>query len=374
MGLHGIVVNQLATGERPTGVLSQSVIGIAGTAPSATGLDIGETKLVRGPSEVTALGLTTGTIKDALAAGLAQGRASFVVHRVDEGEDDTETQTNLAGDAGAQTGVYALLKAKAEVGVKPKILIAPGHSHVAGVHAALLAVAQRLLGVAIIDGENTDAADAITLAGGISDGNGYGFLVDPYVTVSGVAKPSSGYVAGLMAQVDQTEGFWVSPSNHTILGIDGTGRPISFELGDANCEAAQLNDEKIATIVREQGFRLWGNRTLATEPLYQFLCIRRTANAIAEAIQLNHLWAVDKGITRNLGATVVEGVNDFLRRMKAAGAIIDGSAWIDPELNTAGSLADGELYVDYDFTGVPPAESLNFNQRITTRYLSQLFA
>ena len=100
MGLHGIVVNQLAQGERPVGVFSQSVIGLVGTAPSATGIASGQTKLVRGPSDVTALGLVGGTIKPALTGIMKQGRASVVVHCVTEGVDDAATQTNLAGDAG----------------------------------------------------------------------------------------------------------------------------------------------------------------------------------------------------------------------------------------------------------------------------------
>lgn len=372
MGTHGIVVNQLATGERPIGVLSQSTIAIAGTAPDATGIAAGEIKLVQGAKDVTALGLVGGTIKPALNLAIAQGRCNIVVLCLEEGEDDTATQTIIAGSAATETGVYQLLQAKSAVGVKPKIIVVPKHSSAAAVSTAMIAVAKRLLGVAIIDGGNTTAADAITLAGGISDAEGHGYLVDPFVSVGGVATPSSAVVAGLIAQVDQTEGFWVSPSNH-VVQIEGLARDVSFELGDAACEAATLNAANVATIVREQGYRLWGNRTLSSEPLYQFLTARRISNAIAESIQLNHLWAVDKGITRNFNAAVLGGVNAFLRRMRAQGAIIDGSAWIDPDLNTATTAGNGELFVDYDFTPVPPAESITFNQRITTRYLSQVF-
>jgi len=53
---------------------------------------------------------------------------------------------------------------------------------------------------------------------------------------------------------------------------------------------------------------------------------------------------------------------------------VDGTAWVDPEKNDTLSLAAGKLYIDYDYTPVPPLENLMFYQRITTNYLSQLVA
>ena len=40
----------------------------------------------------------------------------------------------------------------------------------------------------------------------------------------------------------------------------------------------------------------------------------------------------------------------------------------------AESFLDGKLYIDYDYTPVPPLENLNLRQRITTRYLAEFAA
>ncbi len=374
MGVHGVNVQRVTSGSRPIGIAPTSAIGLVGTAPAASGIDPGDTVVVRGAADVTALALgTDGTIPPALDAILEQGSSALVVvHCVEEGEDAEETGANIAGTALDGTGVYALLAAKSSTGVKPKILIAPGFSHLADVASGLISVGNRLLAGVILDGPNTTDADAITLAGSISDADRRALLVDPYVLDGGEARPASPYVAGLVAQSDARFGFWRSPSNQEILGIEGLARPISFELGDANSAAQLLNDENVTTIVRESGFRLWGNRGLGTEPMRQFWSVVRTDDAIAESVKSSHLWAVDQGITRGFVEEVLEGLRAFMRDLRSRGAIINFDAWIDPDLNTSTSLGNGELYIDYDFTPPPPAESITFRSRLTTKYLSQI--
>ncbi|EPE9326008.1 phage tail protein [Enterobacter asburiae] len=52
--------------------------------------------------------------------------------------------------------------------------------------------------------------------------------------------------------------------------------------------------------------------------------------------------------------------------------IVDGSCWYDPESNDATTLKAGKLYIDYDYTPVPPLENLTLRQRITDTYLADL--
>lgn len=81
------------------------------------------------------------------------------------------------------------------------------------------------------------------------------------------------------------------------------------------------------------------------------------------------MWAVDKPMHPSLVRDIIEGVNAKFRELKANGYIIDGRAWYDEEINSAATLKDGKLYIDYDYTPVPPLENLMFRQRITDRYL-----
>ena len=233
-------------------------------------------------------------------------------------------------------------------------------------------IAQRLRAVIIADGPNTTDAAAIQLKDDF--GSDRIFAIDPWVLRDGQAVPSSSAVAGLINKVDNERGFWWSPSNNEINGIEGTARAIDFALGDYSSRANLLNEQKIATIVREQGFRLWGNRTLAMDPLYAFLSVRRTADMINESILRGHLWAVDRCITATYLEEVQESVREYLRSLRARGAILGGDVWVDPELNTPASISSGQVFFDFEFTPPYPAERVTFRSHLVNTYVVDLFA
>ncbi|HFL2164254.1 TPA: phage tail protein, partial [Stenotrophomonas maltophilia] len=52
------------------------------------------------------------------------------------------------------------------------------------------------------------------------------------------------------------------------------------------------------------------------------------------------------------------------------GYVIDANAWYDEAANLPTQLSSGQLAIDYDYTPVPPLESLNLRQRITDRYFA----
>lgn len=241
--------------------------------------------------------------------------------------------------------------------------------------AELEGVAEALRAVIIADGPSTTDAAAIAYRGDF--GNKRIYLVDPAVTVLSdgayVTVPSSPRVAGLIAKSDNDRGFWWSPSNQEILGIAGTARPIDFALGDVNSRANVLNENEVATIIRQDGFRLWGNRTTSSDQKWAFLSVVRTADMIHESMLQAHLWAVDRCITRTYVQDVLEGINGYLRSLVAKGAILGGSAWIDPGLNTAATISAGQIYFDFDFTPPYPAEHITFRSHLVTDYLSTIF-
>ena len=237
--------------------------------------------------------------------------------------------------------------------------------------AELLGIASRLRAVIIADGPNTTDAAAIQIADDF--GSDRIFVIDPWVLRDGSSIPASPAVAGLINKVDNERGFWWSPSNNEIAGIEGTSRAIDFTLGDYTSRANLLNEAKIATIVREQGFRLWGNRTLASDPLYAFLSVRRTADMVNESILRGHLWAVDRCITATYLEEVQESVRGYLRSLKARGAILGGDVWVDPELNTPQNIANGQVFFDFEFTPVAPAERVTFRSHLVSTYVVDLF-
>lgn len=392
--LHGIQNVTVDDGSRPITTVRSSTIGIIGSAPEADPLifPLNIPVLIAGSRiEAAKLG-ETGTLPQAIDSIFDQVGAVLVVVRIEEGETAAATLANVLGGVDANTGTYegvhAFLAAENIVGFVPKILIAPGYTHTRTaavgqtpatsnpVVAELNCIAERLKAVIIADGPNTNDADAIAYSKDF--GSKRVFLVDPKVlkTVDGATTSewSSACVAGLIAKSDNERGWWWSPSNQEINGIIGTSRAIDFAMGDASCRANLLNENNVATIIRQNGYRLWGNRTLSSDKKWAFLCVVRTADMIDESLKAAHLWAVDRGITKTYVSDVIEGVNAYLRYLTNIGAILGGSCWADPDLNSADQIAQGKVYFDFDFTPVYPAEHVIFRSHLVNDYIKEIFS
>ena len=162
----------------------------------------------------------------------------------------------------------------------------------------------------------------------------------------------------------RTYGFWASPSNKEFAGITGTGRAVEYLDGDETCRANLLNNANITTIIRDGGYRLWGNRTLSSDPKWAFVTRVRTLSTSSwTPIQAGHKWAVDRSITKTYVKDVTEGLDAFMRDLKAQGAMINFEVYADTELNTASQIEQGKVYWRIRFTDVPPAENPNFRSR-----------
>ena len=292
-------------------------------------------------------------------------------------------QVSAVTDGDIQAGIQTLLSAENEVHVAPRILVAPGYSDAQAVANELVQVAERLRAVAIAEcppsteptNQNKGAMDYR-----LNFGSARLYLIDPAVKVydgatdSTVEQPSSARVAGVMAKSDTERGFWYSPSNRPINGINATARAIDFSLGDRASTANMLNEQDVATIIRQDGYRLWGNRSCSADPKWAFLSVRRTADLINDALQRSHMWAVDKNITKTYVEEVSEGVNNYLRHLKSIGAIINGKCWADPALNTPDQIAQGKVTFDFDFVPPYPAEHITFRSSLNNAYLEEIFA
>lgn len=242
--------------------------------------------------------------------------------------------------------------------------------------AELIGIAERMRAVIFADGPNTNDTAAINY--GKDFGSKRVYVVDPKVLKTDtnaniVTEWGSAIFAGIQAKVDNDMGFWWSVSNKTINGIVGTARAIDFKMGDANCRANLLNENNIATIINEDGYRTWGNRTLSDDPKWAFLSVVRTADMINDSLQRAHLWAVDRNITRTYVEDVTNGVNAYLRTLVTLGAILGGECWADPDLNTAANITQGHVYFDFDFTPPYPAERITFRSRMVDNYIETIF-
>lgn len=401
--LHGVEVIEIDDGARPIQTVKSSVIGLIGTASKGP---VNTPTLILG-SRAKAVELFGSdqnySIPKALDGIFDQAGAMVVVINVADPANSAHlttgvldptkiTLSDIIGGVDETTGKYkgaqALLACQSELGLTPRILIAPGFTHqtpldegdpVANpVVAELLGISERLRAVIIADCPNTNETDAVNYR---EDwGSARIYPIYPWVKVLNTAtntisqEPSSARVAGLIAKSDNERGFWWSPSNQIINGIVGISKPIDFALGDSNSKANFLNENNIATIIQQDGFRLWGNRTTSADPKWIFLQARRTADMINDSLLKAHMWAVDRNITKTYIEDVLEGVNNYLRHLKSISAIIDGNAFINPELNTPDQIAQGKITFDFDFTPPYPAEHITFRSTMTDEYLKKLFS
>ena len=320
-----------------------------------------------------------GTLPMSMDAVFDQVAPIMVVVRVAEGASAAATQSNIIGTvtaSGQHTGMQALLTAKTKLGVQPRILGAPGWTSFQPVAAAMDTLTEQLKAFAYYDLASADVPAALTDR--VAYGNKRcmllwpGFEVWDTATNALVQQPASARALGMRAKLDNDIGWHKTISNIPVNGVSGVTKPVSWGLQDANSQANLLNENEITTIIMQDGYRFWGSRTPSADPVFAFESAVRTGDVLADSIAEAHLWAMDKPMSKNLIEEIVDGVNAKFRELKAQGYIVDANAWVNPELNTPETLAAGQLWIDYDYTPVPPLEQLGFNATITNQYLIEL--
>ncbi|WP_295855191.1 phage tail sheath protein [uncultured Xylophilus sp.] len=382
---HGVRVIEINEGTRPIRMVSTAVIGLVATGSDADAATFPLNKPVLVTNVFAAIGKagTLGTLAASLEAISKQVRPVIVVVRVADGvgataaEKAADLNSKVIGtvtNTGQYTGAKALLAAPSQLGVKPRILGAPGLDTQA-VTAELVSIAQQLRGFVY-----ASAHDCKTVADATAYRNLFAarelMLIHPDFTrwdtstSATVNAPATAYALGLRSKIDQDIGWHKTLSNMAVNGVTGLSRDIYWDLQNPATDAGVLNAADVTTLVNKNGFRFWGSRTCSDDPLFAFESATRTAQVLADSIAEAHMWAVDKPLHPSIVKDIIEGINAKFRELKAFGYIIDGSAWFNEEFNTSATLKSGKLTIDYDYTPIPPIEDLTFQQRITDRYFA----
>ncbi|MCU0092215.1 phage tail sheath family protein [Pseudomonas koreensis] len=380
---HGVTTTSVDTGARTISLPSSSIIGLCDTfTPGLVGggnAKAGELKLITTEREAIAAFGAGAAITKACQAIYTKAKAVIVAIGVPKMDDPALQTSAIIGGvllSGQRTGLQALLDGKSLFNAQPRLLIAPGHSANQAIATAMDGLAQKLRAIAIIDGPCTTDEAAMAYADNFGSRNL--FMVDPGVqfwdtdTSKTVDAPGSAWTAGLFAWTDATYGFWASPSNKEFTGITGTTRAVEYLDGDETCRANLLNNANITTIIRDDGYRLWGNRTLSSDPKWAFVTRVRTLFILMDAVQAGHKWAVDRSITKTYVKDVTDGLEAFMRDLKNQGAVINFEVFADEELNTASQIEQGKVYWRIRFTDVPPAENPNFLFEVTNQWMTEV--
>lgn len=376
---HGVRVLEINEGTRPIRTVSTAVVGVVCTAEDADPamFPLNTPVLLTNVQSAIAKAGTKGTLATTLQAIADQTKPLTIVVRVATGTTAAETTSNIIGGtnaSGKYTGMKALLAAQSQLKVKPRILGVPGLDTLP-VATALVSIAQQLRGFAYLSAngcmtkeeatayrENFGAREAMVIWPD--------FLQWSTTTNTTVTAPAVARALGLRAKLDQEVGWHKTLSNIPVDGVTGISADVFWDLQNPATDANYLNGNEVTTLINESGFRFWGSRTCTDDPLFAFENYTRTAQVLADSIADAHLWAMDKPMHSSLVRDILEGINAKFRELVAGGYILGGSAWYDEEANSATTLKEGKLFIDYDYTPVPPLEDLTLRQRITDRYLA----
>ena len=376
---HGVRVIEISGGTRPIRTIATAVIGIVCVAPDADAA----TFPLNTPTLITDVFQAIGkagtasadnTLLPTLQAIADQCRPLVVAVRVAKGATADETKANLIGTVspqGQMTGINALLASKAQNGQQPRILGVPGLDD-KEVASALIAAAQKLRAFAYISAfgcatkeaaityrNNFAAREAMVIWPDFTGWNGTGNS-----TLHATAR-----ALGLRAKIDDEVGWHKTLSNYEVNGVTGLSKDIYWDLQNPATDAGVLNAADVTTLIRNKGFRFWGSRTCTADPLFAFENYTRTAQVLADTMAEAHFWAVDKAMHPSLVKDIIEGIKAKGRELVSRGYLLGFDCWYNEQINDKDTLKAGKLFIDYDYTPVPPLENLLLQQRITDRYL-----
>ncbi|MCX8642598.1 MULTISPECIES: phage tail sheath protein [unclassified Gilliamella] len=378
---HGVRVIEINEGTRTIRTVSTAVIGVVctGEDADATYFPLNTPILITNINTAIGKAGSQGTLKPTLEAIADQCTPVIVVVRVEKGTSTAETEANIIGtttENGKYTGMKALLSAQTQLKVKPRILGVPGYDSLP-VATALVSLAQKLRAFcyvsafgaktkeqAVLYRDKLGAREAMIIW---PDFVGFDTTKKSNVTLSATAR-----ALGLRAQIDQKVGWHKTLSNVPVNGVTGISHDVFWDLQEESSDSNYLNENEVTTLICNQGYRFWGSRTCSADTLFAFENYTRTAQVLADTIAEAQFQLVDAPMHASLIKDLVESINNKFRELKSNGYIVDGKAWFDPESNTADILKAGKLYIDYDYTPVPPLENLMLRQRITDKYLIEL--
>lgn len=205
----GISITRVDNEPRSAIVADMSVIGLVGTAPDANAetFPLNDPVLVYSDdaAALAALG-AEGSLAGQLdlinsQLGDFQRSAKVVIVRVDQGNDDAATITNLVGNASLKTGIHALRLAGPKLGVVPRLIGVPGFTHQqdSGVGSVTIGTA----------GSGYKVGDAIGGTGG--GGTGFAAVVSSVgatgnITGVQITNPGKGYTAAPTLTVTSEDG------------------------------------------------------------------------------------------------------------------------------------------------------------------------
>jgi len=177
-----------------------------------------------------------------------------------------------------------------------------------------------------------------------------------------IFTPPSGHMAGIWGRNDDTRGVHKAPANEVIRGA------ITLETMITRREADLLNPVGINCLrsFPGRGIRVWGARTLSSDPAWRYLNVRRLFNYLEESILNGTQWVVFEPNDDALWAKIRRTIAAFLVTEWRKGALFgltpDEAFYVrcDRETNPAEAIDAGQVLCEIGVAPVKPAEFVIF--------------
>jgi phage tail sheath protein FI len=130
--------------------------------------------------------------------------------------------------------------------------------------------------------------------------------------------PPSGFVTGIYARTDIERGVHKAPANEVVRGLT------RFEANINKARQDVLNPEGINALrfFEGRGNRVWGARTMSSDPEWRYVNVRRLFIYLEHSIDLGTQWAVFEPNNQRLWANIRQAVEDYLLVLWRDGALL----------------------------------------------------
>jgi len=195
----------------------------------------------------------------------------------------------------------------------------------------------------------------------------YGAYYFPWIQVydperGNVFIPPSGHVAGVYARTDNERGVHKAPANEIVRGA------LALKYSVSKGEQDILNPKGINCIRLMQGggIRIWGARTLSSDPSWRYINVRRLFIMVETSIERATQWVVFEPNDHRLWKRVTRTISSFLTLVWRQGALFGETpekafyVKCDEETNPPETIDVGQLIVEIGLCPVKPAEFVIF--------------
>lgn len=198
----------------------------------------------------------------------------------------------------------------------------------------------------------------------------YGALYHPWIWVYDAKTrddqliPPTGHMAGIIARTDIEQGVFKAPANATVVGAKDLAAPLPKGVQDllnpigVNCIRDFRSDGR--------GIRLWGARTMSSDPEWKYVNVRRLFLYIEESIDEGTQWVVFEPNNEVTWGRVVRSISGFLRTIWRAGGLFGSKpeeaffVRCDRTTMDEDDIQNGRLVCQIGICPVRPAEFVIF--------------